>query len=71
MATEVLKRPEIYHTTYKKGQILGHIYFENSHGLNSAVEEVKEFLRAKNLKHIHTVPFLIDLHGETEFDREY
>lgn len=55
------KKPEIYCTTYKKGQILGRINFEHTGGLEAAVSDIKEYLREKNLKHIHTVPFLVNL----------
>ena len=56
---------QIYHTTYKKGHIIGHLHFRYKGDLSFAVEAVKAYLSRHHLKHIHTVPFLINL-DETE-----
>lgn len=59
---------QIYTTTYKKGPILGCLHFEHSGGFESAVSDVKTYLSNKSLKHIHTVPFLIDIKGPINED---
>lgn len=51
----------IYYTTYKKGPLLQCLHFEHSGGFEAAVNDVKSYLTNKSLKHIHTVPFLIDI----------
>lgn len=57
-------KEEIYKTTYKKGPIMGSFHFSHEGGLIEAVSSVKEYLKKKNLKHIHTVPFLVDLNKD-------
>lgn len=52
---------KVYHTMYKKGHILGHIHFKFNGNLPLAVEAVKSFLEKKHLKHVYTVPFLVDI----------
>ena len=52
----------IYKTTFKKGNLMQELHFEHGSDFQSAVEDVKSYLQDNHLKHIHTVPFLIDLH---------
>jgi len=63
-----LKGRQIYHTTYKKGPILGNLHFEHSGSFIEAVNDVKTYLMNKSLKHVHTVPFLIDIKSPTAND---
>lgn len=62
----------IYKTTFKKGNLLQELHFEHGTDFHEAVEDVKEYLQANHLKHIHTVPFLIDVnqrpHNGEEID---
>lgn len=57
---------KIYSTTYKKGGIVNVLHFEHPGDLNSAVESVKNWLNKHHMKHIHTVPFLINLDEDHE-----
>jgi len=52
---------QIYATSYKKGPIMGHLHFKHSGTFMEAVEAVKIYLSNKSLKHVHTVPFLVDI----------
>lgn len=60
----------IYRTTFKKGFVISHIHFKFAGPLDSAVKAVKEYLALRHLKHLHTVPFLIDITVKTE-DEEF
>jgi hypothetical protein len=51
----------IYRTTFKKGNLLQELHFSHNSNFFEAVEKVKTYLNANHLRHIHTVPFLIDL----------
>jgi len=51
----------IYHTVFKKGNIINDLYFKHEGDLESAVSKVKDYLQRHCLRHIHTVPFLVNL----------
>ena len=55
---------KVYSTTYKKGQMLGHFHFESDGDLATATEEVRQYLEKINLRHVQTMPFLVDLKSE-------
>lgn len=57
---------KIYKTTYKKGYMTGEFHFGHIGTLDSAIQHVKAFLSKRHLKHLHTVPFLIDLDNESD-----
>lgn len=63
----------IYSTTFKKNGIVNHMHFQHAGDLNAAVEAVKIYLNKHHLKHIHTVPFLVDLEEKNinELDSTY
>ena len=56
---------KIYETTYKKGFILGKLHFTHDGDLSSAITKVKNYLSVRHLKHLHTVPFIIDLDSDS------
>lgn len=56
--------PILYETVYKKGNMKGEMRFYHAGGLASAVERVKSYLNKKHLKHLHTMPFVIDLDND-------
>jgi len=56
--------PVLYETVYKKGAMKGELRFYHTGGINSAVEKVKAYLTKKHLKHLHTMPFVIDLEND-------
>lgn len=56
--------PVLYETVYKKGNMKGEMRFYHAGGLASAVERVKAYLTKKHLKHLHTMPFVIDLEND-------
>lgn len=58
----------IYRTTYKKGHMIGEFHFEFAGGIEEAVYKVKAYLSKRHLKHLHTLPFLIDLDAESEHE---
>lgn len=58
----------IYKTTFKKGNLLQELHFEHGSSFQEAVEDVKEYLSSNHLKHIHTVPFLVDLNYRPGFN---
>lgn len=61
--------PVLYETVYKKGNMKGEMRFYHEGGLSSAVERVKNYLSKKHLKHLHTMPFVIDLDNENLEDQ--
>lgn len=61
---------QVYRTTYKKSQIIGHFHFMHSGGLSAAVSAVKGYLQRHHLKHIHTTPFIINLNSEYSIDEQ-
>ena len=61
----------IYHTTYKKGAILGCLHFETVGTFEDAKNLAKDYCTNHGLKHIHTVPFLINIKEQSEFHDRY
>lgn len=55
--------PILYETLYKKGNLKGELRFYHAGPLESAVQRVKNYLERKNLKHLHTMPFVVDLNN--------
>lgn len=51
----------IYHTVYKKGNVISNLHFKHEGDLESAVTKVRDYLQRHCLRHIHTVPFLVNL----------
>lgn len=51
----------IYATTFKKGHIVQTFHFEFTGSFADALAAAKAYLQNNHLKHIHTVPFLVDL----------
>lgn len=55
----------IYVTTYKKGYMIGNYQWAFDGELPEAVQKAKVQLEKRHLKHLHTVPFLIDLDDDS------
>ena len=64
--SELKSRGMIYHTTYKKGQILANLYFEHSGTFDEVLNDAKTYCTNHGLKHVHTVRFLIDIKEQSE-----
>lgn len=62
--SELAHEKVLYETVYKKGMMKGEMRFYHNGPLASAVIKVKEYLEKRHLKHLHTMPFVIDLTNE-------
>lgn len=56
----------LYQTFYKKGYVVQSIQFECTGTLDIAVEKAKNWTSKRHLKHIHTVPFLVNMDEDPE-----
>ena len=60
--------PVEYETTFKKGHMVNKFRFKFAGSISEAIEKAKEFCLKRSIKHLHTVPFYLNLDTEGEWE---